>query len=330
MQTPPTVPSVGTRFRGRGASSLREEEVTRQSMMPTEIRDDLTRRFVGVAPETPPDALWHYTNAEGLKGIVTNRTIWASHFAHLNDTRELRFGHELVARALESFSSTLETASPEGTVRRKFLDVIRARWAKWPLPQEEYFIASFCADGGNTLGQWRGYGAFGAGYSLGFGWVPSGEALLRVRYVDPQHVDGQTIDVVRDLISSAAALDASPTLAVINTVADIAFTRLWDTVMSTKNRAFEDEREWRVVISAGAADKVEYRATARGLIPYVQLSFPPGAPLDSSPLPINRVWVGPANDPVASVAAVTGFLKSAGYANADKLVSPSGISFRGP
>ena len=37
----------------------------------------------------PPPALYHYTDAAGLLGIVTHGELWASNAAFLNDTTEL-------------------------------------------------------------------------------------------------------------------------------------------------------------------------------------------------------------------------------------------------
>ena len=38
--------------------------------------------------EEPPDTLYHYTNLEGLMGIIQDKAIWATHTQYLNDTKE--------------------------------------------------------------------------------------------------------------------------------------------------------------------------------------------------------------------------------------------------
>ena len=40
--------------------------------------------FMAVHPE-----LYHYTNLDGLKGILSTKSLWATHFANLNDSTEV-------------------------------------------------------------------------------------------------------------------------------------------------------------------------------------------------------------------------------------------------
>ena len=44
----------------------------------------------------PPKILYHYTDQEGLLGIIGKKEIWASHTQYLNDQREFRHAIELV------------------------------------------------------------------------------------------------------------------------------------------------------------------------------------------------------------------------------------------
>ena len=38
--------------------------------------------------------LFHYTNAAGLAGIIKNQTLWATHYAYLNDSEEIKHFHK--------------------------------------------------------------------------------------------------------------------------------------------------------------------------------------------------------------------------------------------
>lgn len=42
------------------------------------------------SPDEWPDELFHYTNINGLKGILETQTLWATHYAYLNDSQELK------------------------------------------------------------------------------------------------------------------------------------------------------------------------------------------------------------------------------------------------
>lgn len=45
----------------------------------------MTKSLAEIHPE-----LFHYTNAEGLIGIIESQSIWATHYAYLNDSEEIR------------------------------------------------------------------------------------------------------------------------------------------------------------------------------------------------------------------------------------------------
>ncbi len=42
------------------------------------------------SPDEWPDELFHYTNINGLKGILETQTLWATHYAYLNDSQEIK------------------------------------------------------------------------------------------------------------------------------------------------------------------------------------------------------------------------------------------------
>ncbi|MER0171630.1 MAG: hypothetical protein DU489_13715 [Nitrosomonas sp.] len=45
----------------------------------------MTKSLAEVHPE-----LFHYTNAKGLMGIIESQSIWATHYAYVNDSEEIR------------------------------------------------------------------------------------------------------------------------------------------------------------------------------------------------------------------------------------------------
>ena len=51
--------------------------------------------------EKPPRELFHYTNQEGLLGILGNNEIWASKIQYLNDSTELGLALAIAERLLK-------------------------------------------------------------------------------------------------------------------------------------------------------------------------------------------------------------------------------------
>src|SRR6185437_8828799 len=52
------------------------------------------------------DELFHYTTADGLKGIVEQNCIWATAAAYLNDASEIEYGCTLLDEVLAEWEKT--------------------------------------------------------------------------------------------------------------------------------------------------------------------------------------------------------------------------------
>src|SRR5436190_5593014 len=104
-------------------------------------------------------ALYHYTDLSGLKGILQEDELSLTHSRYLNDDEEITHGYRIVREVIEE---QRKGATPE---RLEFLNLLFELVRE---PSEEgVYICSFCLDD-NLLSQWRGYGANGMGVSLQF------------------------------------------------------------------------------------------------------------------------------------------------------------------
>jgi hypothetical protein len=106
--------------------------------------------------------LYHYTDLDGLRGILSERSIRMSHSSTLNDPAELEYGKVLAIEVIERMMGDSELADVQEFLRgliglvRSIGDTIH-----------DLFVTSFCEDG-DLLSQWRGYPQRGSGYNLGF------------------------------------------------------------------------------------------------------------------------------------------------------------------
>ena len=155
----------------------------------------------------PPPQLYHYTNADGLLGILASNSLIATNARFTNDVSEIQYAMEVVRDVLVRKVSE-ETAKSRSARRQKdepppdnaamlrrifhladrafqavdnlveevrsFPGIIR-QWITDTLSvfdvQGGAYVACFCEDG-DLLSQWRGYAAVGAGYSLAFRTEP--------------------------------------------------------------------------------------------------------------------------------------------------------------
>ena len=74
------------------------------------------------ANQQKPDSglLYHYTTAEGLKGIIENDEIWATSAYYLNDSAEILYGYLVLHRALERWIK--ERDLPDGSTARGYAE----------------------------------------------------------------------------------------------------------------------------------------------------------------------------------------------------------------
>ena len=64
------------------------------------IRSDLAARARAQSSMNTKDALFHYTSADGLLGILSRGQLWCTAYIGSNDESELTFGHGLIASLL--------------------------------------------------------------------------------------------------------------------------------------------------------------------------------------------------------------------------------------
>ncbi|MDO8893456.1 DUF2971 domain-containing protein [Nitrosomonas sp.] len=143
----------------------------------------MTKSLAEVHPE-----LFHYTNAKGLIGIIESQSIWATHYAYLNDSEEIRCflknclpdllrdaGNKYLDELIAQVQSTQLRIDRQGG-RKKIIDSFigeTQRVHEKILLKDalaEPYIASFFTTSGlekgvsdqvaqhGLLSQWRGYG----------------------------------------------------------------------------------------------------------------------------------------------------------------------------
>ena len=273
--------------------------------------------------EPKPTLLYHYTDQNGLHGIIENKCIRATHSQFLNDLSEYRIVFDALLKKIK-----IERTDNWAVLQSWFL---RARQMKG------IFVSSFSDEKkGDSLAMWRGYSAATGGYSIGFDrlvlneiakehftsdkkcWVELGKCF----YVDPEEsslaerfermVESAWKESLEKMSASASndllknALRSMP-VNIMEYVKLAAFA---------KHEAFNEEMEWRIVIfveDGPRSERIKFRQGKSMLVSYLEFSWK-----DSDlPSPIRRVVVGPTPNNGEAVRAV------------EMLLERYGISLRG-
>jgi hypothetical protein len=252
-----------------------------------------------------PENLFHYTDAAGLIGIVSNSSppepwtseislrgglnLRASDVRYLNDSAELHFGAEVMADRLLTMAKESEDLSGDAV---KALQSLAAELADdrieidWDTHRSRLAIhaACFCEDG-DLLSQWRGYGAHGGGYAIGIpremlanrtfrfsqGVFMMQVELHRVWYGREQAmgVADATVDHLLDPMP-----DSLPPIEG-DRVTDFARTSVMHAIAEIKDEGFAEENEWRLIAETSGYDFTEFRPSPKGVIPYIDVYINP-------------------------------------------------------
>lgn len=267
----------------------------------------------------PDDKIYHYTDSNGLLGILESRIFWGTDIRHLNDTSELTHGIELVRHQLD------ETASRQTSIMKAFLSMVRDNFHSFSDGLLNPYVSCFCQNG-DLLSQWRGYGVSGVGYTIGIRPCSRREivnpapniSLRRVIY-DP---DGQLKlinDSIAQLLEFAGYVFADNSIDQVKAeLRLLSFFRqeIGDYLWCFKNDAFSEEQEWRFMYLTGPNDKaprkIHFRSTSSGITPYVELDIF-NLHNGSEYLDIFEIVCGPVLDPEKSVKTIRSLLSSLKY-----------------
>ncbi len=257
------------------------------------------------------DRLYHYTDANGLLGIV-NPSYWhlppvklndyhhqavkllAGDVRFMNDTRELSFGADLLREYIDD--AIADTSTPEDV--RSVFAFIKPLFAEgggaydvldWPY---RCLATCFCAEG-DLLSQWRGYAGGTGGFALGLDvdglknrsfafhrnhgpetFFPLGMHELKLEKVVYGEVKGRA--VVEKHVDALKSSDhwgvlTSQNPRALPRIQRTLFSLLVQAVMTIKSDAFEEEQEWRLYTESDADWPVDVRARASGLVPYMEI-----------------------------------------------------------
>lgn len=245
--------------------------------------------------ESRDDALFHYTSADGLIGILQNEEIWGTAYYCANDESELAAGKGVLTPVFSlATHKMIETNDPlVQTFSRRGVDILEyARGFEQKITAQALsslcaYITCFCKPTGaedfchGLLSQWRGYGADG-GYALQFSRKKLLAAIENAN--DAQGLNYQLQDVHYSVENPLKSEVLSHTDAFLRAYKDFLeelgvplndllskrtmrnplasllggpLESLLDYLLNTKNQHFGEERECRLSLVEAVSSKVE-------------------------------------------------------------------------
>ena len=269
--------------------------------------EDEQQKLRDMANDDADGFLYHYTSLEALNGIITNKTLWASHIKYLNDTSEQKIVRDLV------FDRIMLGAT---TNTKHLIEQMNRLFAR----DDGTFVVCFSEDGGDRLSQWRAYGG-NSGVCLKFNkdallnYCHKGEkiqavSLQKIHYVLPEGDD--YVNALADrLLDDIDRVISSGTITPVKVAHEGAFF---------KHKAFREEKEWRMLVVKLDQD-LKHRVRGSLLVPYIELDLNDGlADL------LEAVIVGPINHKEQTAEAIQELLRDKGLKS---VVGYSNTPYRG-
>ena len=265
----------------------------------------------GMYSSDRPNRLYHFTDCQGLVGILTSRCLWASLATGLNDDSEVRYGLE---RA-ELFLRANRTEGIDPDFLQKVVHYLEPRNTFTGRTIElEAYVISFCARMDRSV-HWLHYGKSGTGCAIGFdtgGLIRPPSELTPVIYDETQQDQfiGSIVEKVWAVVQRYE-LDAKDTdikKVLYETAADSAAAHIRLGAPMLKNSAFQSEEEWRLIIrdlridglepENGIRMEIKFRVCGGRVVPYWEYSL--------NEVPIADLVLGasfpmPAEDPAIAI-----------------------------
>jgi hypothetical protein len=107
---------------------------------------------------TRVDKIYHYTDFEGLRGIITSQKLWFTDYRYLNDPTELKFCKNIILNVGEMVNHNL--SRDQYKILTSHFDELLSKY--------NVYISCFSTEA-NKLSLWRYYANNGTGFAIGFG-----------------------------------------------------------------------------------------------------------------------------------------------------------------
>lgn len=240
-------------------------------------------------------SLYHYTDVNGLLGILNNNSLWATNIHFLNDIKELYAGVddltsfcEKEKKRTEGKNIAKEILVPLCRMYDQTIETIHSRLNN----NLDSYIISF-TDKKDNLRQWMSYCPPNGGYCIEFDkeMIINKEINLLKNHIisNLRSVIYETLNFESYLSIEQVIIDIKENMKEDNGLERYLMNRDMKILLdccTTKKSDFSDESEERIIIQARTSNEnIKYRTKSGIIIPYYEYTFNPDC--------IKSVLIGP-------------------------------------
>lgn len=248
--------------------------------------------------------------------MMDSKCVWASNVYYLNDSEEILHACKVLERGLLSNIAFRN----ENSVEAEFLRQVKEWIGTFRADAFNLFVFSL-SEAPSLLSQWRSYTPHGKGVSLGFaektlnGFIRNSNLKLAKCLYQP-HEHREVLDglVEKLLITFNADLPNIDTTKHHPSQCYFDFLESFrgevlQVLSIIKHKAFEEEREWRLIspyFSDYRVPQIKFRAGASMVVPYIELNFGKLKPY------FEKIIIGPSAYPNLSMSALGAYMTNRG------------------
>lgn len=275
-----------------------EEKIEKMNIWSDELRKDLVRLIT----DTPASTVYHYTDVNGLIGIITSGCIRATHVNRLNDASENIHGFKLVH---DHVSQNMPKAS------KSLFEIILSEFQS-----VDTYVACYSTED-DQLSQWREYTGSQVGYCMGFETsqmatiddrLPPLEAVIY-----KEHQVTNLLDRLLERVNEFFTINPTFGEVELGHVLGTVSAMLNSIACITKHPKFDEEKEYRHIYQPGKTGlslSPCFKSGRFGLTSYVEINF-----LKPNFVPLKSVTISPCHDFDLEKKELEIFLQKKGYEN---------------
>lgn len=238
------------------------------------------KKFLDRIPLSP---IYHYTDTNGLKGLIENRFFWCTDIEYMNDANELAYAENLIKNQIDEFKAKNQKDAA-------FFDALESEAFRSINEVYNVYVTCF-SEVPDLLSQWRGYGKYCIGFDCNNPFrtgchlnSPTEWPLARMRKVEysrekQKKIIAEIIDGLFFLFKKHIPNVDHKYEIVANWYGGNFSGLILEYLLSFKDPIFKEEKEWRLIHLDCKNDgkknfcnsrNIKFRTRGDHLIPYIE------------------------------------------------------------
>ncbi|WP_254505646.1 DUF2971 domain-containing protein [Bacillus altitudinis] len=278
---------------------------------------NMITKYINILEDFP--LLYHYTNVNGLEGIMKHKELWVSNADFLNDKTERKYTVKILSDLIEEKLEELEN--------NELKDIINESLKK-VLDMQEFptYVLSLSKNKDSNL-LWSNYSQ-DDGYNISFDFEKLEEIegsphliVFKSKVIYDEEIHYEALNELADFCVSTFS-KIKPEYEDFITDIEMIQTALQLLASFFKDSCFQQEEEYRIVLiqKAENEDNYECRVSNGTFIPYIKMGF--------NISNVKGITIGPKNKMDISEEGLKSFLKLNGFNVENIEINRSKIPYR--